>query len=138
MPREDIISQAAEQASEPMRPSGEHRNDLAAGYAILRERRIIRVSDFEEELKKRLHPTEQEQTTTLKGKKRTVWENRTDWVKANLTKRDVIRYFQANSDRWILFAEGCGHIDGTKLIPLRTLHDLITQFGHITGVRFTT
>lgn len=136
MTREDIIKQAAEQASQPMRLGGEHRNDLAAGYAILRETPIIRVHDFEEELKRRVQPTDD--TTTLKGKRRTRWENRTDWVKSDLTRRGLIRYFELRGDRYILFARPCGEVNGTPLIPLRALHELITHLGTVAGLQFTT
>ena len=109
-----------------------------AGLNILRATPVISVADFEREIERRVQPVASDYRT-LEGKRRKKWENMADWVKSYLTRRGLIRYANIGGNRYIVFAEPCGRIDGVgNLIPFATAINLLNQLAEVAGVRFVT
>lgn len=81
---------------------------------MLRDNPVVTVIAFEEHLRKKFP----KQTGRISGKIRSgrvEWKNLVDWVKARLTMHGKISYFGQGDDRYIVFMEPCGEIEGKSL-----------------------
>ncbi len=106
-----------------------------AGLEILRATPVISVADFEREIERRVQP-EASDYRPLEGKRRKKWENMADWVKSYLTRRGLIRYATISGNRYIVFAEPCGSVDGLgNLISLNTTRKLLNQLAAVAGIQ---
>lgn len=109
-----------------------------AGLEILRATPVISVADFEREIEQRVQP-EASDYQPLEGKRRKKWENMADWVKSYLTRRGLIRYATIGGNRYIVFAEPCGSVDGLgNLISLNTARRLLNKFAEVAGITVET
>jgi hypothetical protein len=106
-----------------------------AGLEILRATPVISVADFEREIERRVQP-EASDYEPLEGKRRMKWENMADWVKSYLTRRGLIRYANIGGNRYIVFAEPCGSVEGVgNLVQLDTTYNLLDQLAEVAGFR---
>jgi hypothetical protein len=102
---------------------------------ILRATPVISVADFEREIERRVQP-EASDYEPLEGKRRMKWENMADWVKSYLTRRGLIRYANIGGNRYIVFAEPCGSVEGVgNLVQLDTTYNLLDQLAEVAGFR---
>jgi hypothetical protein len=109
-----------------------------AGLNILRATPVISVADFEREIERRVQPVASDYRP-LEGKRRKKWENMADWIKSHPTRRGLIRYANIGGNRYIVFAEPCGSVEGVgNPIPFATTIKLLNQFAEVAGVRFVT
>ena len=90
------------------------------GLELLRKTPVISVPEFEKALHQRFKKDMiDEDYETITGSSRLRWKNLADWVKAYLTKEDLIQYRFIRGVKFILFLEPIGTLLNTPLCNYR-------------------
>jgi hypothetical protein len=78
---------------------------------------VVRLADLEpqvhDEFAERIAA---EGLNSLLRSGRTEWANLVDWVKANMTRRGWIKYFDVGRDAYLAYLRPCGNVNGVSLV----------------------